>query len=219
MEQGMTWKQAHDHMRQCTSSNTFFRRSFVFPFEVEDWVLRRKTVHAVMKSNNIKMFQLLDFGAERLSHSNLAVHHDDPADHLTDFTALSPQERRDALDIKICDVVANLANVWHDPVDLDDPDDHDDSDDSDDPDDPGDPDHPGHPGDLDGLDDHDENPDEDDDPAPIEIESDVDEEFLAVNEGLPPREPLVRQAVVHGRALAAERARNDIDARDILRAA
>ena len=111
MEHGMSRQHAHDHVRQCT--HQFFRRSFLYPTEIDECLLPCATVHAVMKSNNIKMFQLRSFGAERLSHPNMAE--DEP----TDIIELSSAERRDALDIKISEVVANLATINEEPTQAD----------------------------------------------------------------------------------------------------
>jgi hypothetical protein len=111
MEHGMSRQHAHDHVRLCTYQ--FFRRSFLYPTEIDECLLPCATVHAVMKSNNIKMFQLRSFGAERLSHPNMAE--DEP----TDIIELSSAERRDALDIKISEVVANLATINEEPTQAD----------------------------------------------------------------------------------------------------
>jgi len=107
----MSRQHAHDHVRLCT--HQFFRRSFLYPTEIDECLLPCATVHAVMKSNNIKMFQLRSFGAERLSHPNMAE--DEP----TDIIELSSAERRDALDIKISEVVANLATINEEPTQAD----------------------------------------------------------------------------------------------------
>jgi hypothetical protein len=103
MEKGMTSLQAHDHVRQCTFET--FNRAFVFPYEIDKKILPKKAVHLAMKANYSKLYQLQNFGEERLQHWNLAPN-DEGRDHV-DVTAMTHAERREALEVKISDVIGN----------------------------------------------------------------------------------------------------------------
>jgi len=103
MEMGMTSLQAHDHVRQCTLET--FNRAFVFPYEIEKKILPKRAVHLAMKANYSKMYQLQNFGEERLQHWNLAPAAGEKG-HI-DVTRMTHAERREALEVKIVDVVNN----------------------------------------------------------------------------------------------------------------
>jgi hypothetical protein len=108
MEIGMTSLQAHDHVRQCTFDT--FNRAFVFPYEIDKKILPKKAVHLVMKANYSKMYQLQNFGEERLQHWNLAT--EDGNAGQVDVTQLTHTERQFALEVKITDVLNNpLAGI------------------------------------------------------------------------------------------------------------
>jgi len=119
MEVNMTQDQAHRHVMQCTWKH--FRRSFLFPAEIDEAVLPKNTVHLAMKGNAVKMYQLRCTGEETLSHPNMA------SDNAVDFSLLATDSRRDALDVKIADVDDNPAaevaendyNARHDALEVD----------------------------------------------------------------------------------------------------